>query len=100
LGKKLSGVKVRVVLLFIIGLTGCEVPQQCERYIDAANACIAVTNHSDEPAFNYEICSSGTLADEAVYGCMADVYEDADCTDLAGFIAIELSLQACDGASL
>ena len=91
---------MRVGLLFIFGLTGCELPLECERYVDAANACIAVTDPSDEPAFDYAVCASYSAIDTAVYACMADVYESADCTDLAGFIAIERSLQACGSAGL
>jgi len=91
---------VRVGLLLIFGLTGCEFPQECERYVDAANACIAVTDGSNEPAFDYAICDSYSTIDSAVYACMADVYAAADCTDLAGFIAIERSLQACESAGL
>jgi hypothetical protein len=79
----------------VLGLVGCGGANECERYVDAALACIEAAG-GDVTGYSYESTCAGYANDQADYfACLADAYEGADCSTLEGLTAAGTSSASC-----
>jgi len=81
-------------LLFFMG---CKSP--CEQYIDAVETCAeAAGSTSDGDSDGTDYCADDDGSSDDLYTCMADAYNEGDCSTTDGLFEAAIEAASCASA--